>query len=56
MKKKQSLLLQTSVLTSGIFSVIIYAMHIYNSYQPLEVLSVPLYSVGPDPVDVLQIG
>lgn len=56
MKRKQSLLLQPSALTSGILSVIIYAMHIHTSYQPSEVLSMPVYCVGPDPVDLLQTG
>lgn len=55
MKRKQSLLLWPSVLNSGILSVIIHAMHTHTNYQSSEVVSMPVYSVGPDPADVLQI-
>lgn len=57
MKRKQSLLLWPSVLKPkyGILSVIIHAMHTHTNYQSSEVLSMPVYSVGPDPADVLQI-
>lgn len=55
MKRKQSLLLQPSVLNPGILGVIMYAMCIHASHQSSEVLSMPVYSVGPDPADVLQI-
>lgn len=56
MKGKQSLRLQQSALNSEILSVIIYVMHMYTSHQLSEVLSMPVFSVGPDPVDMLQIG
>lgn len=52
---KQSVLLQPSDLNSEILSVILYAMHIHTSYQSSEVLSVPVYFVGPDPTDLLHI-
>lgn len=56
MKRKLSLLLWLSSLTSGILNVIIYAMHVHISHKPSEVLPMPVFSVGLDPVDMLQMG
>lgn len=56
MKRKLSLILWLSSLNSGILNVIIYAVHVHASHQTSEVLPMPAFSVGLDPVDMLQMG